>query len=427
MALGKKAVDFDIATDASPEEVSGMFKTVIPTGIKHGTVTVFFRGKRFEVTTFRVEGDYVNARRPGFIKYTPSILEDLKRRDFTINAMAINLLTGDVLDPHGGLKDLEKNIIRAIGAPRERFSEDGLRVIRGIRFASQLYFTIEENTLRGISNCLDSLKQVSMERIRDEFEKTILSDHPSYGLELMDTTSILKMILPELSACKGVEQKGVHELDVFYHSIYTCENSPPCTELRLAALLHDIGKPIVKDTEPETGIPTFFGHEKASEEQAHKILRRFKFPVRVEKKCCHLIRHHMFHYQESWTDAAVRRFISRVGSDNIEDLFALRLAETYSRDGKTGSLHKVQEFSKRIDNVLSQDNALSLKDLAVNGNDLYNEADIPKGPEMGTVLNYLFEAVLDDPDLNKKDKLINMARRYYRQRIVPGKKLFSRR
>jgi poly(A) polymerase/tRNA nucleotidyltransferase (CCA-adding enzyme) len=419
MALGKKAVDFDIATDASPEDVSGMFRTVIPTGIKHGTVTVFFRHKRYEITTFRIEGDYINARRPGYVKYTPSILEDLKRRDFTINAMAVDCYTGEILDPHNGIEDLERKTIRAIGNPCERFSEDGLRLIRAVRFAAQLSFIIEPNTLQGIKDCRNSLKQVSMERIRDEFEKIILSDHPSYGLELLDDTGILKMILPELAACKGVEQKGIHELDVFYHSLYTCDRAPKTTELKLAALLHDIGKPMVMNKDPKTGIPSFHGHETAGEEAAHKIIRRFKFPVKTEKKCCHLIRNHMFHYEESWTDAAVRRFISRVGVENLGDLFALRSAETYSADGKTGSVHRVQEFHNRIKDVLDQDNALSLKDLAVDGNELHTEAGIPKGPEMGKVLNFLFEAVLEDPEQNRKDRLLQMGKLFYQERVLP--------
>ena len=407
--------DYDFTTEATPQDITKMFKRVIPTGIKHGTVTVFFHGSPYEVTTFRKDGTYTNSRHPDSIKFTSSIYEDLKRRDFTINSIAYNLSTGEFLDPHNGRQDLTDHIIRAIGDPVKRFTEDGLRILRGCRFASQLNFTIEENTLIGISKCRDNLKKISAERIRDEIKKILLSDKPSIAFGIMTKTAIDDLIFPEFTSCKGVLQRGFHKFDVFHHLLMSCDgavkNNLP---VRLAALFHDIGKPEALERDSD-GEPTFHKHEVYSARIAQSILRRFKTSRKMEKKVCHLIRFHMFNFEPLWTDAAIRRFIAGAGKENIDDLFLLRIADQYGMTEKYIKTENLELFRLRIKKILEQDCAFSIKDLKISGNDLAFKAGIPKGPIMGIIIENLFEAVLDDPLLNTPEKLLEIAGNLYRK------------
>ncbi len=418
MKAGIEVTDYDFATNAPPQEVMRLFKRVIPTGIQHGTVTVLFRGRSFEVTTYRVESGYSDFRRPDSIDFTPSIEEDLKRRDFTVNALALNLSTGSLLDPHGGLDDLKKGIIRAIGNPLERFNEDPLRMVRACRFSAQLGFTVEAETLRAIEEASEKIDLVSIERIRDEFIKIVLSSAPSQGISLMDRTSLLTSVVPELEACKGVTQKGRHVYDVYEHSLKACAFAAPQIVIRLAALFHDIGKPATKVISGD-GTAAFHRHEEASERIARGILQRMKFPRSIENRVCHLILHHMFDYHEEWSDAAVRRFISRVGPDYIHDLFLLRCADSRGIKGIETDCPKLLEFGRRIDKVIAEENTLSVKGLDVDGNILADEAGIPRGPAMGRVLNFLLESVIDDPALNRREKLVEIAHNFYRDYIQP--------
>ncbi len=411
--------DWDLATDAEPGDVIRLFRRVVPTGIRHGTVTILTRGSSYEITTFRVEGRYSDGRRPDRVSYTPSLPEDLKRRDFTINAMAIDIGTGALVDPHGGREDCAGKTIRAIGDPEERFREDGLRLLRAVRFASRLGFSIEPGTLKAMKTCAMRIDRISRERVRTELEEIILADVPSRAFILMAETGLLERILPELSAGIGVEQKGRHLFDVFTHSILSCDGilvKDP--GLRLAALLHDIGKPSAASTDEE-GFRIFHGHEEKSAGLAAEILRRLKFPTAVEKRVVHLVRRHMFNYDSSWTDAAVRRFIMGAGKENIEDLFLLRLADQYATRGEKPDPKSLDEFRGRIRKVLSEDSALSLKDLKIRGGDLTQLCGIPPGPAMGRVLDFLLQAVVDDPALNEKETLAEMAKRYYSSRLSP--------
>lgn len=415
MVLGQKPIDYDFATDATPPAVRKLFKSVIPTGIKHGTVTVLWRGHKLEVTTFRLEGNYSNARHPDEVNFTPSLLEDLKRRDFTINSMAINPQTGELIDPHGGRSDLKDRLIRAIGLPEERFREDGLRLMRACRFAAQLDFRIEEETLRAMSSTVDTIDRVSAERIRDELMKTLTAARPSVGLLVMSETGLLDRILPELAKCRGIYQGGLHDFDVFRHSLLACDGAPADRPMiRLAALLHDLGKAVTV-SKNEVGDTTFYRHEAVGEELCRKIMRRLRFSHEEEKKVCLLVGQHMFHYQDEWTDGAVRRFIARVGLENLEDLFELRRADQYGMKGIPVTHDSLAPLRKRIDTVMRQKDALTLRDLAVDGTILSTEAGIPRGPDMGKVLNYLMEAVLDDSGLNEKDRLVPIAEKFYRE------------
>ena len=417
MLLDRPVTDFDIATDALPEQVQRLFQRVIPTGIRHGTVTVLFRGTQFEVTTFRVEGEYRDGRRPEEVRFTPSIEEDLKRRDFTINAMAYDLERNRLLDPHDGVSDLERRLIRAIGDPLERFREDGLRPVRACRFAAQLEFRIEEATFAAIRGALDTVRLVSAERIREELERLLKASLPSVGFERMLEAGLLEIFLPELARCRGVEQRERHCFDVFEHSLYTCDAAPRGNPVvRLAALLHDVGKPpaLVRG---EDGSLTFHGHELLSAEMAEEITRRLRFPTRVIRQVTHLVRHHMFNYQEEWSDAAVRRFVARVGEENLPDLLALRRADQIGRCRTREISFNLIELEKRVERLLAGERALGLRDLAVSGREVMEHLALPPGPRVGFILDFLLESVLEDPELNRREKLLEIARRFYEERF----------
>ncbi len=428
--LGKEAHDLDVTTNARPEEVSKIFHKVIPTGIAHGTVTVHFMKKEIEVTTFRTESDYSDGRHPDKVEYTGNIEEDLSRRDFTINAIAADLKDGKLVDPFNGKSDIKKRIIRTVGLPEDRFSEDGLRPIRALRFSAQLNFKIEENTLNAISKpeILKKTQAVSVERFRDELMKLMKAEKPSVSLKLMEESGILKIFIPELldgRNCIQGDFRGFHEFDVLDHLFYACDGAPKEKPLvRLAALFHDIGKPESKRIieSPSGQQYTFYNHEIISERISRKIMMRLKFSNAEIEEVCHLVKNHMFNYESIWTDAAVRRFLVKIKPENLENLFDLRLADIYGMhncpvEGKNSQTIKLlNELSDRIKLEMEKENALSMKSLAVNGKDLII-AGIPAGKELGKVLQELFETVLEDPKQNKKEILIEIAKNIYRRNI----------
>jgi len=419
MMMGRNLSDLDIATDALPEQVSSLFRRVVPTGIRHGTVTVLFQGARFEVTTFRTESGYSDGRRPDSVSFAPSILDDLSRRDFTINAMAYDLLAGRMEDPHGGARDLSRRLIRAIGDPEERFREDGLRPLRACRFAAQLGFTVDGDTLRAIPRTLDAVAGVSAERVRDEILKILESPVPSVALELMRETGILGIVLPELCEGIGVVQGELHCYDVFTHSLRACDAAPRSSlELRLAALLHDVGKPRALRVE-ESGRPTFHGHESLSRDLAAAALQRLRLPTAVTRRVAHLVEHHMFNYQEEWSDAAVRRFVARVGENAIDDLFALRRADQIGMCAENANAFPqgLALLADRVRAVREGDRAFTVRELAVDGADIMSHLGIGPGPKVGAILAALLQAVLDDPAQNDRERLLEIARRFYGERM----------
>ena len=434
--MKKDAHDWDVATNATPEQVMKLFKFVVPTGIAHGTVTVHFEKTEIEVTTFRTESDYSDGRHPDKIVYAATIQEDLSRRDFTMNAIAVNLANGKIVDPFEGQKDIKKKLIKTVGNPHERFMEDGLRPIRALRFASKLNFSIEKYTYLEIfkDDIKNKIKSISIERFRDEFEKVLCSPKPSVGLKLMEETGVLSMFIPEFDCCRNCVQsdyRAFHKFDVLDHLFYACDGAPKeKLNIRLAALFHDIGKPAAKkmvieevlDGEKKDGSTkqvetvTFYCHESYSEKITREILIRLKFSNEMINNVCHLVKEHMFHYESSWTDAAVRRFIVRVGKDCIDDLYDVRLSDMYGMWNEpvdirySESVKLLIELKDRIEAQLEKQNALSLKDLAVNGKDLMAEG-IPAGKQLGLILNHLLDCVLEDPALNNKRDLLNIAKR----------------
>lgn len=449
MLLGKPASDLDVTTNARPEDVMRIFHKVIPTGIEHGTVTVHFMHNEIEVTTYRIEKDYKDGRHPDSVAYTNDLKEDLSRRDFTMNAIAASLEDGSIVDPFNGQQDIKDGIIRTVGKPEDRFAEDGLRPVRAIRFAAKTGFTIEPATLAAIKPALPITEKISIERFRDEFLKMTASKDPVKGLRLMEETGILSFFLPELAACRGViqaDERGIHQFDVLDHLYYALAGAvwleaqrgakEPDIQLRLAALFHDIGKPSVRrvvkkalspDAEEST-IYTFFNHEAKGAAMTEAVLDRLRLPKAQSRYVSHLVAQHMFFYESTWTDAAIRRFLVRItppgakdpspGSQEIrktiDDLFDLRISDVCGMTGTPAVLDKgpwsanLLEFRDRLEKAMQENSALTLRNLAVNGKDLM-AAGIPAGKEIGRILNSLLETVLDDPALNTKDRLLQIA------------------
>lgn len=424
MLMGLPVHDYDVATNARARDVMKIFPRTIPTGIAHGTVTILFHGEKIEVTTFRSENDYTDGRHPKTVCYNATLSDDLNRRDFTMNALAYDIGEKKLIDLFDGKSDIEKKITRAVGNPLERFTEDGLRSIRAIRFASQLGFSIEDETLRAMKNpkSISTTKKISVERFRDEFIKILQTETPSRALKLLEENGITEIFIPELLTCKNCEQsdaRNFHKFDVLEHLYFSCDGaSRENLIVRLAALFHDIGKAKTKTIEKKDGIEIirFFGHEKIGSEMTRKILQRLKFPTKIIEKVSHLVLHHMFHYESVWSNAAVRRFIIRVGEEALADLFELRLADVFGMQNEPVRFHdsevgkNLTELKTRIEKILKQGDALSLKDLKINGNDIA-KLGVKDGKKIGFILKNLLQTVLDEPRENEKEKLLALAKK----------------
>ncbi|MBQ5492078.1 MAG: HD domain-containing protein [Treponema sp.] len=428
--LGKPVHDWDLATNATPQQVMKLFRKVIPTGIAHGTVTVRIFNRSIEVTTFRTESTYSDGRHPDAVAYAATIEEDLSRRDFTMNAIAADLTDGTLADPFDGQADIQHKIIRTVGNPYDRFAEDGLRPVRAVRFAGQLGFTIEEQTLKALSDAevLKKTDSISRERFRDEWCKMLLTPKPSLCIKLLEQTGILNLFIPQFTACRGSEQKdsrGYHVFDVADHLIYATDGAPQDNLIvRLAAFYHDIAKPQCRSIEQqgEAFAIHFYGHETAGEKIARTSMTDLKFSNEQINAVALLVREHMFYYESSWKDATVRRFIIRVGKENIENLLLLRIADMYGKnncmpDARSDGMLSIYELRERTAEVEAQHSALSIKDLAVNGKDLM-QIGIPAGKTMGAILKELFETVTESPAMNEKEKLLTLAQNIFAQKYT---------
>lgn len=401
--LGREPHDWDITTSALPHEVKELFPRTIDTGLQHGTVTVMCGRTGYEVTTFRVDGVYEDGRHPKEVTFTPSLAEDLKRRDFTINAMAYDG-KGGLIDLFGGQQDLADGIIRAVGDPLQRFSEDALRIMRAIRFSAQLGYEIDGATLEAASALAPNLRKISAERIRDELEKTLMSDRPDY-LRTAWQAGITKEFLPEFDACMETPQNNPHHCyTVGEHILKGVSLVRKDKVLRLAMLLHDIGKPACRTTD-DKGIDHFYHHADVGHGMAQTILKRLKYDNATIRKVLPLVKWHDI--QIRLTEPAVRKAIVKIGEDLFPFLLEVKQADmlsqsTYQREEKQRILDTVSSMYARI---IERGDCLSLRDLAVNGSDLI-ELGIKPGREVGTILAQMLEDVLNVPEHNDKEYLV---------------------
>jgi tRNA nucleotidyltransferase (CCA-adding enzyme) len=411
--LGKQVADWDVCTDARPDELMKIFPRAVPTGLQHGTVTVVMHGHHYEVTTLRGETTYSDGRRPDAVHFVDDITADLARRDFTINAIAVNPWNGELVDPFDGRQDIDAKIIRAVGKAVERFSEDGLRVLRAARFSATLEFELAPETFAAIGPTIDTFKKVSAERVRDEWVKAMKAKKPSRAFEVMRESGILGVTCPELLEGVGCEQNKWHSYDVWKHAMECMDYCVGDPILRISALLHDVGKPKSRAFGDKTQDWTFYDHDRIGAEMAFPIATRLKFSNEERDRIVSLVRNHLFHYDE-WTDAAVRRWMKRVGLDRIEDLFALSEADLRAKGPMTFDathLLPLEALKVHVAKIMEEGAALTTRDLAIDGNVLMKELGIKPGRIIGVILETLLEAVINDPSLNEREKLLEMARK----------------
>lgn len=421
MLLAKQVKDWDLTTNATPEDML----TIFPSGFYDNTfgtvgIPIEIQGEKavVEITTFRTERDYKDGRHPTQVNWGKTIEEDLQRRDFTINSMAMKLDTssgeGDhetaftLIDPFEGKKDLDEHLIRAVGDAAKRFKEDALRLMRAIRFATQLSFTIDETTWKSIQEDASLLAMISAERIRDELLKILGSNFPYEGIMLLKNAGLLQYILPELLEGIGVSQERPgrhHTTDVFTHNVMSLKYTPSTSPIvRFATLIHDIGKPRVQGQDAE-GYVIFYNHEIVGAQIAFEIANRLHFSKKDRQKIVTLIRWHMFTVDEHITDSAVRRFIRRVGIDNVKDTIDLRIGDRLGSGTQTAESWRLKLFKERIEKELAP-GPFSINDLAIDGNDIMKELGIPPSRKVGELLQKLFEEVDENLQLNTRDYLL---------------------
>ena len=397
--------DWDVTTSAKPEEVKELFLHTIDTGIEHGTVTVMMNHVGYEVTTYRIDGEYEDARHPKEVTFTSNLVEDLKRRDFTINAMAYNEGSG-LVDEFDGLGDLEKGIIRCVGDPMERFSEDALRMLRAVRFAAQLGFSIEENTKAAIRKLAPTIAKVSVERIAVELVKILASNHPE-ELRTAYELGLTAVFMPEFDVAMETEQHNIHHMyTVGEHTIVAMQHVRPEKNIRLIMLLHDLAKPIVKTTDEE-GQDHFRGHTQGGADMARQILRRLKFDNATIDFVARMVKHHDDRPEKP---NSIRRMFSAIGLENVPMMLEIKRADllgqsTYQRESKMAIVDNLEAHYREC---VANQTCLQKKDLSVNGGDLI-AMGMKQGKEMGIVIDQLFEAVIENPEMNQREKLLSLA------------------
>lgn len=413
LLLKQEPKDWDITTKAKPEQLQRLFPDSFYKN-KFGTVTVKTKSKKaslkeIEITTFRTEQKYTDKRHPDKISFTPNLKQDLARRDFTINTLAVDK-NGDLIDLFDGQKDLDNNVIRAVGNPDERFNEDALRMLRAIRLSVELDFKIESKTLKAIQKNAKWIQAIAKERIRDELVKMIMSDRADQAIELLTKTELLKYVIPELEKGIGVDQNRHHIYTIYQHSILSLKFAAKrkyILEVRLAAMLHDIAKP---QTKRGKGLDsTFYNHDHLGSKFTINILQRLKFPKKIIEKTALLVRNHMFVYGvDEVTEAGIRRLLRRVGPENMKDLIDLRVADRLGSGCPKAVPYKLRHLKYLIEKV-SKD-PISVKMLKINGNDLMKELKIKPGPKLGLILDALLSETLENPKLNTKQKLSQRAK-----------------
>jgi tRNA nucleotidyltransferase (CCA-adding enzyme) len=396
--LGCQANDWDVATDAMPDTIHDLFPEMTRFNLKHGTVTLVSEGRHFEITTFR-----------GTQGFSSSIEEDLAHRELTFNAMAYNITNKRIIDPFGGQRDIEEKVVKAVLNPSERFQEDPLRMMRVIRFSLELGYAIEPETLMAIKTMTQAIDIVAKERVREELLKILMTRRPSAGFYLMRKSGLLKGILPELVEGYRKRQNNYHKYTIYRHTMETVDSIKGDPVLRLSALFHDIAKPRVR--KKSNGRWRFFGHATASAELTKEIMMRLKFSNEWITRVTHLIAHHMFDYKQKLSDKAVRRFIKQIGEDNVDGLIALRKADDLAHGLGRGFEKDIEKYKSRINSQMKKSYPFTISDLAVNGDDVMNMLGLQPGPRVGRILNQLLEEVIEKPEYNRKDKLIEIAKR----------------
>jgi len=406
--LGREPMDWDITTSAKPEQVKKLFPRTIDTGLQHGTVTVMMDREGFEVTTYRIDGEYQDSRHPKEVIFTPNLEEDLKRRDLTINAMAYNDRVG-LVDIFGGMEDIGRKLVRCVGDPKERFTEDALRILRAIRFSAQLGYTIEPKTREAICLLAPTLSRISAERIQVELVKLMTSPHPDY-LRVAYECGVTKVFFPEFDAAMETTQENRHHCySVGEHTLHSLSEVPADKVLRLAMLFHDLGKVPTK-TMDEEGNAHFYGHGEVSTEIARTVLRRLKFDNDTTHMVCKLVKYHDYGSGVEPTPRIVRRAVNKIGQDAFPGLFEVKRADilaqsNYHREEK---LAAVAAWEQMYEEICAKQECVSLKMLAVTGSDLI-AAGMKPGPALGEVLQNLLELVLEHPEYNTKEYLMKQA------------------
>ena len=405
--LGRSPMDWDITTSAMPDQVKAIFDKTFDTGIEHGTITVLLNDIGYEVTTYRIDGDYEDSRHPTQVVFTRNLRDDLLRRDFTINAMAYNDKDG-LVDIFQGIEDLDKKKIRCVGDARARLGEDALRILRGIRFSAQLGFEIEKSTKEAIKELAPTLRNISAERIQVEMVKLMTSGHPEY-IDIAYKLGVTQVIFPEWDELMKTEQENIHHCyNVGVHTLYALQEIEADKILRLTALLHDIGKPKMKTIDRD-GNAHFKGHDIAGEEMASRILRRWKMDNETIRVVCKLI--HFHDYRMEATDRNVRHAIYKIGKEDFPRYLEMRKADILAQSNynRAEKLDNTQELYKLYKEILVRDECTSLKQLAITGNDLLQNG-VKQGKGIGETLNLLLEEVIDDPHKNTREYLLKKVR-----------------
>ena len=408
LLLLKKPKDWDITTNAKPEQIQAVFgKSVYENNF--GTVAVFTNSEKenlkiVEITPFRVETKYSDKRHPDKVNFTDTLESDLTRRDFTINAMALEP-PSKIIDLFSGQEDLKNKIIRTVGEPKERFNEDALRLMRALRFAAELNFKIEEKTEKSIKKYAELLKIISGERIRDELTKIIMAENPGFFIRKMRDLEILKWVLPELEEGFGITQNKHHIYTVFEHNVRALEHAASKNwplDVRLACLFHDIGKPQAKSGEGSDS--TFYSHETIGAKIAGRVLKRLKFPSKMSQKIIKLVRWHLFFSDtEKITLSAVRRIVRNVGAENVWDLMKVRFADRVGMGRPKEEPYRLRKYESMIEEAMRD--PVSVKMLSINGDEIMSLTGLKPGVKIGFILNILLEDVLDDSKLNNKEYL----------------------
>lgn len=413
LLMGKKPLDWDITTSAKPAEILALFPeakyendfgtVLLPIKKNNELLTVL------EITTFRSESNYQDKRHPKNVQFETELELDLARRDFTINAIALNpLAENEIIDLYGGQKDIKAKIVRAIGEPSDRFREDALRLMRAVRFCAQLGFELEPKTERAIIKLAGAIKFIAQERIRDELIKILASDHPSEGIDSLRQLKLLQYIIPELELGLKVKQDRHHIYPVYQHNLLSLKHCPSSKwQVRLSALLHDIGKPKTKRIINQ--IATFYNHEYVGAKMAERIMKRLRFSKKDTDLVVNLIKNHMFYYNVGEvTAASVRRLIVKVGKDNLKDLMDLRIADRLGSGTPKAKPYKLRHLEYMIEKV--QHDPISAKMLAINGDDLIRELKLEPSPKIGAILDIILAKVISEPELNDRKKLLTLAK-----------------